>query len=110
MASKWKKRLKKIGKVAALAAAAYGASKLGKKAKSKAVEATDDAGIHVRPNAFKDYGPYTHKRFDPTTVDPNKVFGDGVGFKGGGRTGAKKGGRVKSMGVAKRGGGAAIKL
>ena len=113
MASKWKKRLKKIGKVAALAAAAYGASKLGKKAKSKAVEATDDAGIHVRPNAFKDYGPYTHKRFDPTTVDPNKVFGDGVGFKGGGIAkrgmGAafKKGGHVKSMGIAKRGGGIA---
>ena len=40
--------------------------------------------------------------------NPRKHVGRGV-FKGGGRTGAKKGGRVKSMGVAKRGGGAAIK-
>ena len=109
----WKKKLKKVGKMAALAAAAYGASKLGKRAKSKAVEATDDAGIHVRHNAMKDFGPYTHKRFDPTTVNPNKVFGDGVGFKGGGIAkrgmGAayKSGGRVKSMGIAKRGGGIA---
>ena len=105
MASKWKKRLKKVGKMAALAAAAYGASKLGKRAKSKAVEATDDAGIHVRHNAMKDFGPYTHKRIDPTTVRPDKVFGNvdrddyGVGFK--------KGGHVKSMGIAKRGGGIA---
>jgi len=113
MAKKLKKFLKKAGKAAAVAAALYGATKLGKRAKSKAVEASDNAGIHVRHNALKDYGPYTHKRFDPTTVDPNKVFGDGVGFKGGGIAkrgmGAafKSGGRVKSMGIAKRGGGVA---
>ena len=101
----WKKKLKKVGKMAALDAAAYGASKLGKRAKSKAVEATDDAGIHVRPNAFKNYGPYTHKRFDPTTVAPD--FSLGASAAKGGRIGAKKGGHVKSMGIAKRGGGVA---
>ena len=118
MAKKLKKFLKKAGKAAAVAAALYGATKLGKRAKSKAVEATDDAGIHVRPNAFKDYGPYTHKRFDPTTVNPDfslpgAKHGGRIGAKGGGIAkrgmGAafKKGGTVKSMGIAKRGGGVA---
>jgi len=105
MAKKLKKFLKKAGKAAAVAAALYGATKLGKRAKSKAVEATDDAGIHVRPNAFKNYGPYTHKRFDPTTVAPD--FSLGASAAKGGRIGAKKGGHVKSMGIAKRGGGVA---
>ena len=120
MAKKLKKFLKKAGKAAAVAAALYGATKLGKRAKSKAVEATDDAGIHVRPNAFKDYGPYTHKRFDPTTVNPDfslpgAKHGGRIGAKGGGIAkrgmGAafKSGGRVKSMGIAKRGGGVATR-
>ena len=108
-----KKLLKKLKKVAKIAVPVLGALALAKRAKSKAVSGTDEGGIHVRHNAFKDFGPYTHKRFDPTTVNPNKVFGDGVGFKGGGiakrGTGAafKKGGHVKSMGIAKRGGGIA---
>jgi len=94
------KKLKKILKaVVAGGAGLLAAKALGKRKLSKAVSGTDDAGIHVRHNAMKDYGPYTHKRFDPTTVNPNKVFGDGVGFK--------KGGHVKSMGIAKRGGGIA---
>ena len=96
--AKLKKLLKKAGKAAALGAALYGATKLGKRAKSKAVEGMDDAGLGVHHNAMKDFGPYTHKRFDPTTVDPNKVFGDGAGFK--------KGGRV--TGIAKRGFGRAL--
>ena len=91
--------------MAALAAAAYGASKLGKRAKSKAVEASDDAAIHVRHNALKNYGPYSHKVFDPTTVAPD--FSLGASAAKGGRIGAKKGGHVKSMGIAKRGGGVA---
>ena len=79
-----------------------------KKAKSKAVEASDDAGIHVRHNALKDYGPYSHKVFDPTTVRPDKVFGNvhrddyGVGFKKGGSP-SKRG-----VGIAKRGFGRAL--
>ena len=110
--SSWKK---KLGKAAALGLAGYAAYKgLGKRKLAKVVGDThDEAGLGVRHNAMKDFGPYTHKRFDPTTVNPNKVFGDGAGFKGGGiakrGTGAayKSGGRVKSMGIAKRGGGAA---
>ena len=95
-----KKKLKKLLKAALIGGAGLLAAKgLGKRAKSKAVSSTDDAGIYARHNAMKDFGPYTHKRFDPTTVNPNKVFGDGVGFK--------KGGHVKSMGIAKRGGGVA---
>jgi len=109
-----RKKIKKfLKKALPLAALGLGAAALGKRAKSKAVEADDDAAIHVRHNALKNYGPYSHKVFDPTTVNPNKVFGDGVGFKGGGIAkrgmGAafKKGGHVKSMGIAKRGGGVA---
>ena len=108
MAKKLKKFLKKAGKAAAVAAALYGATKLGKKAKSKAVEASDDAGIHVRHNALKDYGPYSHKVFDPTTVRPDKVFGNvhrddyGVGFKKGGSA-SKRG-----VGIANRGFGRAL--
>ena len=41
--AKLKKLLKKAGKAAALGAALYGATKLGKRAKSKAVEGMDDA-------------------------------------------------------------------
>ena len=103
-----KKKLKKLLKAALIGGAGLLAARgLGKRAKSKAVEATDDAGIHVRPNAFKDYGPYTHKRFDPTTVSPD--FSLGASAAKGGRIGGKHGGHVKSMGIAKRGGGVAIK-
>ena len=106
MASKIKKFLKKAGKAALLGAAGYAAYKgLGKKKLSKAVSTSDQAGIHVRPNAFKNYGPYTRKRFDPTTVAPD--FSLGASAAKGGRIGAKHGGKVKSMGVAKRGGGVA---
>ena len=141
MAKKWKKKLKQIGKAAAVAGALYGAAKLGKRAKSKAVEATDEAGLGVRHfNHPFDY----IKRKDYTTVSPDFSLGASaakggrIGKKGGGRTGKqfggglgstarrdmrsgyypsdmgmrggpmyKKGGRVKSMGIAKRGGGAA---
>ena len=100
-----KKKLKKLLKAALIGGAGLLAARgLGKRKLSKAVEATDDAGIHVRPNAFKDYGPYTRKRFDPTTVAPDFSL---PGSKHGGRIGAKHGGHVKSMGIAKRGGGVA---
>ena len=110
MAKKLKKFLKKAGKAAAVAAALYGATKLGKRAKSKAVEATDDAGIHVRHNAMKDFGPYTQKFADhsiPRYDDHGSLFkGGGIAKRGMGAA-FKKGGRVKSMGIAKRGGGIA---
>ena len=147
MAKKKKKSFwKKAAKAALIGGALYaGAKGLGKRKLSKAVSGTDDAGIHVRHNAMKDFGPYKHKRFDPTTVSPDFSLGASaakggrIGKKGGGRTGKqfggglnravarrdmrsgyypsdmgmrggtmyKKGGRVKSMGVAKRGGGVA---
>ena len=137
---KWKKTLKKVGKAAAIAGALYGAAKLGKRAKSKAVEATDDAGLGV--SHFKDYITKKPKvdHFDPNFLLPGSKDGGRIGKKGGGRTGKqfggglgstarrdmrsgyypsdmgmrggtmyKKGGRVKSMGIAKRGGGVAKK-
>ena len=120
MAKKLKKILKKAAKAALIGGALYaGAKGLGKRKLAKAVSGTDDAGIHVRHDAFKDYGPYTHKRFDPTTVAPDFSLGASaakggrIGAKGGGIAkrgmGAafKKGGHVKSMGIAKRGGGVA---
>ena len=105
MAKKKKGLLKKLAKAAVIGGALYaGAKGLGKRAKSKAVSGTDDAGIHVRHNAMKDFGPYTHKRSDFTTVSPDFSL---PGAAKGGRIGANKGGHVKSMGVAKRGGGVA---
>ena len=137
---KWKKTLKKVGKAAAIAGALYGAAKLGKRAKSKAVDATDAAVLGV--SHFKDY--ITKKpKVDWGSIDPGPTLaakGGRIGKKGGGRTGKqfggalgrtarrdmrsgyypndmgmrggpmyKKGGRVKSRGIAKRGGGAEIK-
>ena len=110
MAKKLKKFLKKAGKAAAVAAALYGATKLGKRAKSKAVEGTDEGGIHVTHNAMKDFGPYTHKFADhsiPRYDDHGSLFkGGGIAKRGMGAA-FKKGGHVKSLGIAKRGGGVA---
>ena len=142
--AKKKKLLKKLAKAALIGGALYGGSKLLKNRKAKSIADMDNAGIHVKHNAMKDFGPYTHKRFDPTTVAPDFSLGASaakggrIGKKGGGRIGKqfggglgstarrdmrsgyypkdmgmrggtmyKKGGRVKSMGIAKRGGGVA---
>jgi len=109
MASKWKKKLKNVGKMAALAAAAYGASKLGKKRKS-VVDTAAMEDIITKPPRVDDYN-YTPKKklpFSPTDMwdNPWGAKGGGIAKRG---TGAafKSGGRVKSMGIAKRGGGAA---
>ena len=107
MAGKWKKKLKKVGKAAAAAAALYAASKLGKR-KSKLTEG--DIGIGQRAPIVDDYN-YTPKKTLP--FSPTNMWDNPWGAKGGGiakrGTGAafKKGGHVKSMGKAKRGGGAA---
>ena len=92
------KKKSKLKKALALGAALAGGLALAKGARSRAVSGTDDAGIHVRHNAMKDFGPYTHAISDPTTVRPDKVFGGGAGFK--------KGGKV--TGIAKRGFGRAL--
>ena len=107
MAKKIKKFLKKAAKVAV---PVLGALALAKRAKSKAVSGTDDAGINVKHFAPDDYN-YTPKKKLP--FSPTEMWDNPWGAKGGGiakrGTGAayKKGGRVKSMGIAKRGGGAA---
>ena len=141
MASKWKKKLKNVGKMAALAAAAYGASKLGKKRKS-VVDTAAMEDIITKPPRVDDYN-YTPKKpqhFNPHFLALGSKDGGRISKKGGGRTRKqfggglgrtarrdmrsgyypsdmgmrggtmyKKGGRVKSRGVAKRGGGAEIK-
>ena len=112
MAKKLKKFLKKAGKAAAVAAALYGATKLGKRAKSKAVEATDDAGIGVSHLGkwAPGVGGTQHIPKWKMPDDPHKFRwpnkGGGIAKRGMGAA-FKKGGRVKSMGIAKRGGGIA---
>ena len=91
-----KKKKSKLKKALALGAALAGGLALAKGARSRAVSGTDDAGIHVKHNAMKDFGPYTHDFADhsiPRYGSHGSLF--------------KKGGRVKSMGKAKRGGGVA---
>ena len=103
------KKLKKVLKAALIGGAGLLAAKgLGKRRLSKAVSGTDDAGIGV--SHFKDYIKKKPKVTPP--VDEG-IWGSPWGGKGGGiakrGTGAayKKGGHVKSMGIAKRGGGIA---
>ena len=86
---KLKKILKKAGKAAAIGAALYGVTKLGKRRLSKAVSGTDDAGIGVSHfNHPLDY----IKRKDYTTVSPDFNL---LGAREGGRIGANKGGLIK---------------
>jgi hypothetical protein len=96
---KLKKFLKKAAKAALIGGALYGGSKLLKGRRNKLI----DTGIAA---AEADKGADMLKvKSAPKIFDHTKVFGDvskddyGVGFK--------SGGRVKSMGIAKRGGGAA---
>ena len=109
MAKKLKKILKKAGKAAAVAAALYGATKLGKNRRaSKLTEG--DIGIGQRAPRVDDYN-YTPKKklpFSPTDMwdNPWGAKGGGIAKRGMGAA-FKKGGHVKSMGIAKRGGGVA---
>ena len=118
MAKKLKKFLKKAGKAAAVAAALYGATKLGKKGKSVADTAATE-GIKWTPgptipdiHSGLKSNPYKFD-IDHLTTPTLAAKGGRIGAKGGGIAkrgmGAafKKGGRVKSMGIAKRGGGVA---
>ena len=105
MAKKLKKFLKKA---APLIAAGLGAAALAKRKRHLGVRDTDDAGLGV--SHFKDY--ITKKPKVTPPVDEG-IWGSPWGAKGGGIAkrgmGAafKSGGRVKSMGIAKRGGGVA---
>ena len=121
MAKKLKKFLKKAGKAAAVAAALYGATKLGRK---RATDPASDALAKAKQALTSD-AAYTGKGYDDhitraakLTVPkkwtmpsdphefryPNK--GGGIAKRGMGAA-YKSGGRVKSMGIAKRGGGVA---
>ena len=104
MAKRIKKFLKKAGKAAALAAAAYGASRLGKKRLGADKLTEGNIGIGQSAPIIDDYNykpKFRHKPYHPSDdID--------VAYSAkGGRIGAKKGGHVKSMGIAKRGGGVA---
>ena len=122
MAKKLKKFLKKAGKAAAVAAALYGATKLGRK------RATDAPGnklaaakkLLTSNPAYSDQSMPAHLSRTAGVTGPavdylqsDDPMKHQFGLKGGGIAkrgmGAafKKGGRVKSMGIAKRGGGAA---
>ena len=103
MAKKIKKFLKKA---APLIAAGLGAVALAKRKRHLGVRDQDDAGRGVNwYNHRMDNIPFA----DHTTVRPdfNLSFkGGGIAKRGMGAA-FKKGGRVKSMGIAKRGGGIA---
>ena len=124
---KFKKLLKKAGKAALIAGALYGATRLGRKRPSvEDVAATEDINIGTRPGIF----PPRTRKWNLGGIDPGATLaakGGRISKKDGGRTGKqfggglnrpvggvgapvrplayKHGGKVKSMGVAKRGGG-----
>ena len=134
--SKIKKFLKGAGKAALLAGALYGGSKLlgkrGLKGNVSKTAAMEDINIGTRPGIFP---PRTRKWNLGGIEGPPSLAAKGgrIGKKGGGRTGKqfggglnrrvagpvggvgapvrpmayKHGGKVKSMGIAKRGGGVA---
>jgi len=109
----WKKKLKKAAKVAVPLLGALALAKgLGKKGNVLKTAASEDANINVNP--LKKWSPGVggtqHIPKWKMPADPNKFRwpnkGGGIAKRG---TGAayKSGGRVKSMGIAKRGGGVA---
>ena len=111
--AKKKKLLKKLAKAALIGGALYGATKLGRR--KKVFPETENINIGVGGPQIED-APWIPKKFQP--FDPNPpptqaAKGGRIGAKGGGIAkrgmGAafKKGGHVKSMGIAKRGGGVA---
>jgi len=122
MAKKLKKFLKKAAKAALIGGALYGATKLGKKAKDTYKNVHETQAITKTPGSkwHPGVGGTTHipkPKFtmpdDPKKWEVYQAKGGRVGAKGGGIAkrgmGAafKKGGHVKSMGIAKRGGGVA---
>ena len=117
MASKWKKKLKKVGKAAAIAAALYGATKLGRKKPTVSSVGQDAEDININVNPLKKWSPSVggtdHIPRRKKWTGNQTMLGGDMFYKGGGIAkrgmGAayKSGGRVKSMGIATRGGGIA---
>ena len=109
--AKKKKLLKKLAKAALIGGALYAGTR---GLKGKADKLTEgDIGAGLRAPVVED-APYISKKVPKfTTNDPHQFRWPNKAFKGGGIAkrgmGAafKKGGRVKSMGIAKRGGGVA---
>ena len=104
---------KKAAKAALIGGALYGATKLGRKGK-KVFPESENINIGVRGPQIED-APWIKRKpkINISSNDPMQHVFPNVPFKGGGIAkrgmGAayKSGGRVKSMGVAKRGGGVA---
>ena len=109
--AKKKKLLKKLAKAALIGGALYAGTR---GLKGKADKLTEgDIGAGLRAPVVED-APYISKKVPKfTTNDPHQFRWPNKAFKGGGSAkrgmGAayKSGGRVKSMGIAKRGGGVA---
>ena len=108
MAKKGKKLLKKLAKAALIGGALYGGSKLliGAKVNALKTAAMENAnvGINTRPGLIDAQDAGSKFKFRHKPINPNFNL---LGAAKGGRIGAKSGGRVKSMGIAKRGGGVA---
>ena len=108
MAKKKKSKWKKLAKAALIGGALYGGSKLLKGAKGNALKkaAMENAnvGINTRPGLIDAQDAGSKFKFRHKPINPNFNL---LGAAKGGRIGAKSGGRVKSMGIAKRGGGVA---
>jgi len=106
MPGKWKKRLKKVAKAAVPVLGALALAKgLGKKRKSVSEVGQDAEDINIGKPFRHDLESYKPKfKYKPYDPSEDKSF---YAAAKGGRIGAKKGGHVKSMGVAKRGGGVA---
>ena len=114
--AKWKKKLKKAAKVAVPLLGALALAKgLGKRKSVADTAGTEDLNINVNP--LKKWSPSVggtphiprRKKWtgDQRMVDNYPLFrGGGIAKRGTG-VALKSGGRVKSMGIAKRGGGAA---
>ena len=105
---KWKKIAKNVGKAAVLAGALYGGSKLlGKRGVAGAnVEGARGANLRgiLKSKMPGNLSPDTGSGRDSSKYYHPEIWG---GAAKGGRIGAKHGGTVKSMGIAKRGGGVA---
>ena len=103
MAKKLKKLLKKAGKAALIGGALYGATKLGKLKRNKAIDMGIAAADEEPGALIKDFGPYRPSpRLSPYRFDKDHLVTPTL---------AAKGGRIgkRGTGIAKRGFGRALK-
>jgi len=101
-----KKKLKKLLKAALIGGAGLLAARgLGKKRLGADKLTEGDIGIGQRSSRVDDYNYKPKFRYPPYDASEDRS----EYFSKGGRTSKKHGGKVKSMGIATRGGGVAIK-